>query len=47
MSNLPTCMYVKPCIPGACGGQKRVSDPTKLELQIALSCHVAAGNKTQ
>lgn len=28
------------CLPGSHGGQKRASDPLRLELQGALSCHV-------
>lgn len=28
-------------MPGACEGQKRVSDPLELELPIVLSYHVA------
>lgn len=34
-------MYVKCiiCVPGAQGNQKRVSDPTELELQRGASCH--------
>lgn len=27
------------CVPGAQGNQKRVSDPTELELQRGASCH--------
>ena len=29
------------------GGQKRVSDPLKLELQVVVSHLVGAGNQTQ
>jgi hypothetical protein len=28
----------------ALGGQKRTSDPLRLELQMIVSCHVGAGN---
>ena len=31
---------------GACGCQKKVSDPLKLELQMVVSCHVSTGNLT-
>ena len=34
------------CVPGACGGQKRVSDPLELELQKVVSHRVGAGNGT-
>lgn len=34
-------------MPGAQGGQKRVSDPLGLESQMALSSHVGAGNETR
>ena len=42
-----TSMYV--CSPHACsahGGQKRISDPLKLELQMFENCHVGARNET-
>ena len=29
-------------MPGACGGQKRASDPLELELQMVVSCCVGA-----
>jgi hypothetical protein len=29
-----------PCVCSAHGGQQRMSDPLKLELQMAVSCHV-------
>ena len=29
---------------GACRGQKRVTEPLKLELQGVVRCHVVAGN---
>ena len=41
MSYLPACMYACTfCVPGACGGQKRVSDALELELQtgVAMQC---------
>jgi hypothetical protein len=34
------------CVPGAYGGQKRVSDPLKLGLQIVVSSFVSMGNQT-
>lgn len=41
-------VYIDICIPptwpGTCGGQKTVSDPLELELQIALDYHVHSGN---
>lgn len=43
MSVLPACAsYVH----GACGGQKRVSNPLELELQMVRSYHVDAGIQT-
>jgi hypothetical protein len=33
------------CMPGACGGQKRASDPLELELQMVVNCHVSSGNQ--
>ena len=35
------------CVPVACRGQKRALDPSELELQVVVSCHVGAGNGTQ
>lgn len=36
--------YVPECIQPMCvGGQKRVSDPLELELQMIVSCHVGWG----
>lgn len=32
------------CVPGAQGGQKRSSDPLKLELQMIVSHHLGARN---
>ncbi|KAL6090324.1 hypothetical protein STEG23_009247 [Scotinomys teguina] len=40
---LPTCVSA----PRACGGQKKVSDPPELELQVVGRCHVDAGNRMQ
>ena len=43
------CLYVwmcTICIPNACGGQRRASDPLELELQKVVS-HLCAGNGTQ
>lgn len=33
------------CVPGACRGQKRVSDPLELELQMVVSHNAGAGNR--
>lgn len=30
-----------------CRGQKEVSDPVKLEIQVVVSCHTGAGHQTQ
>lgn len=35
------------CVSDAYKGQKWVSDPTELELQMNVSCRVGAGNQTQ
>ena len=41
-------MYIcAPCVCNAYRGQKRASDPLKLELQTVLSHNVGAGNQTQ
>jgi hypothetical protein len=32
------------CVPDALGGQKRASNPLELELRMAVSHHVGAGN---
>lgn len=41
-------MYVSALyVPGVHGGQKRVLDPPKLELQRAVNHHMGAGNQTQ
>lgn len=45
MCVLPACMYTT-CMPGARGGQKRMSDPLELELQMVESHHVVLGNKS-
>lgn len=34
------------CMPIAHRSQKRASDPLKLELQVAVRCHVSAENQT-
>jgi hypothetical protein len=34
------------CVPDTHKGQKWVSDPTELELQMTVSCRVGAGNQT-
>ena len=41
-------MYV--CVPSVCSGhreQKKVLDPSELELQMVVSHHVDAGNRTR
>lgn len=37
------------CVPGACGGRERVSDPgpPKLELELFVNHHADAGNRTR
>lgn len=35
------------CMCGVCGGQKRIPDPSDLELETVISYHVGAGNLTQ
>ena len=43
--DLPLCVYIYisiMCMPGALGGQKRVSGPLKLELHTAVSYHVGS-----
>lgn len=40
------CVPGVPCVCGAPGGQKRVLDPLKLEIQTAVSCCVYAKNGT-
>ena len=39
------CMYVHHRHAEVCGGQKM--DPLELELRVAVSCNVGAGNLTQ
>lgn len=40
---LPACMYV--CAPNAAWGvQEEMLEPLNLELQMAVGCHVGAGN---
>lgn len=34
-------------VPGACGGQKGISDPLGLELEMVVGCHVGTGNQTK
>lgn len=33
-------------VPGACRGQKGMSDALEPDLQIAVNCHMGAGNQT-
>jgi hypothetical protein len=35
------------CMPGANGGQKRVSDSLELKLRVVIGCPVGAGAQTQ
>lgn len=50
---MSACMQVRmctTCVPGAWGGQERVSEPIEPELQIDVSCHdqgEAFGQETQ
>lgn len=39
--------FVHQACVGACGDQKDVVEPMELELQVVVSCHVYAGNRTQ
>lgn len=42
------CLHVcicTTCVPGASSGQKRVSDPVELELQMLVSYHVGSGKQ--
>lgn len=43
MNVLPTCMFTM-YVPGSCEGQKKVSDPLKQELKVAVSHGLDAGN---
>jgi hypothetical protein len=40
----PACVSVCYCMPGACGGQKRVLDALELELEMVVSCHMGSEN---
>jgi hypothetical protein len=40
-------MPVRHSILGDCRGQKWMSDPLELELQMVVSCHRSVGNRTQ
>lgn len=42
-----TCIYIcAPCVPGACGGQKRVLDPLALEIGTVARNHGSRRNRT-
>lgn len=44
------CLHVDMCtmcVPGACGGQRKVLDPPELELQVVVSHDIGAGDSTQ
>ena len=46
---MTVCLYVSlctMCMPGAHRGQKRVPNQLKLELQMAVNCHVGLVNQT-
>ena len=45
MGVFPSFLMNTTYIPGTLKGQERVSDPLALELQMAMSCHVCAGNR--
>lgn len=45
VSHLHVCMCTT-YMPGACGGQKRVLDPLKIELQMFVSSCVSSGKQT-
>lgn len=47
MSILYTCMYVRTCVSSAIRGQRRALDPLRLELKMAISCHVGVETQTQ
>lgn len=38
------CPVYTTCMSGACGNQKRASDPLEIKLQMLLSQHVCAEN---
>lgn len=35
------------CVPGACEGQKMMSDPKELKLQIVVNNHMSVGNRSR
>lgn len=39
-----TCVFVM-SISRSCGGKKMALDPVKFEVQMAVSCHLGAGNQ--
>lgn len=41
------CLCTTTCESGAHGGQKRTSDPLKLELKMVVSRHAVARNQTR
>lgn len=45
MDVLPAFLYTL-CVFGALGGQKSVSDPLELELNMIMSGHMGSGNQT-
>lgn len=45
MFYLHFCLYTL-CVLGALGGQKSVSNPLELELNMIMSGHVGSGNQT-
>lgn len=44
---MPTCAYVHHTYTGAYGGEKRVSERQRLELQKVVSCYVDPGSQSQ
>lgn len=40
------CLHVRVLAMCSSGGQKKASDPLNLELEVAVSCHESAGNRT-
>lgn len=47
MCVLPVTCLMTMCVCHACGGQKRASDGLELELQLVVTNHVDAGNRSQ
>ena len=43
---LPACIFCTSCACTSCGGQKGLSYPVELKLQMLVSHHIGAGNGT-